>query len=277
MNIPQVIVANAAIAFGKLLEIFYLNKKTKPRISQSAFIEDNVKVGSDVSIFPNVYISENVDIGSNVVIYPGVFIGSGSKIGNDCLIYSNAAIRENVEIGNRVIIHSGAVIGSDGFRYEFDGKSHVKIPHVGKVIIEDDVEIGANTTIDRATTGKTIIGSGTKIDNLVQIAHNVSIGKNSIIVAQVGIAGSSKIGDNVVLAGQAGVADHVEIASGTIIAGQSGVGSSLKRGIYFGSPVLPHIQHKRALTVFKKLPELNDKINQLQEQLNRLNEKISAK
>jgi UDP-3-O-[3-hydroxymyristoyl] glucosamine N-acyltransferase len=223
--------------------------------------------GKEVSIHPFAYISDNVTIGRDTIIYPGVFIGEGTVIGDGCTIYANVTIREKVTVGNRVIIHSGSVIGSDGFGYVWEEGRHYKIPQVGGVIIGEDVEIGANVTIDRATTGNTIIGRGTKIDNLVQIAHNVTIGERSIIVAQVGIAGSSEIGNFVTLAGQVGIPDHVKIADGCIIGAQAGVMGNLSKGIYLGSPAMPHRDWLRSTALFSKLPELNRRIKELEEKV----------
>ena len=179
-------------------------------------------------------------------------------------------LREKVKIGNRVIVHSGSVIGSDGFGYVFEDGRHYKIPQVGGVIIEDDVEIGSNVSIDRATTENTIIGAGTKVDNLVQIAHNVTIGKNSLIIAQVGIAGSTEIGDFVTLAGQVGVADHATIESETMIGAQSGVRGNVVKGIYSGSPVMPHRDWLKAQAIFARLPELYKRVKELEEKIKEL-------
>ncbi len=269
----QLLVDNPKFVFAKLLRIFYTKPHTFKGISREAYISKTAKLGKNVIVYPFVFIDEEVEIGDNTVVYPFTFIGRESKIGQDCLIYSNVTIRESVQIGNRVIIHSGAVIGSDGFGYIFHEGKHEKIPQVGNVIIEDDVEIGAGTTIDRATTGSTFIGAGTKIDNLVQIAHNVKIGKNCIIVAQVGIAGSSKIGDGCILAGQVGVADHAEIEAGTIITAQSGVmPGKVERGVYSGSPIIPHREYYRIYALFQKLPEMHKKIKELEEKIKEMEE-----
>jgi len=197
-------------------------------------------------------------------------VGENTTVGKDCMIYPNVVLRENVKVGNKVIIHSGSVIGSDGFGYVFEEGRYHKIPQVGGVIIGDDIEIGSNVSIDRATTGNTIIGKGTKIDNLVQIAHNVKIGENTIIVAQVGIAGSTEVGDFVTLAGQVGIADHVKIGSGTVIGAQSGIASDLTKGFYTGSPALPHREWLRAHALFAKLPELYKKIKELEKKIKEL-------
>lgn len=268
LNKPQLVVENPQFVFAKLLELFYIKPHPIRGVSEKAFVSSSAKIGSNVTVSPFVYIDEDVEIGDGTVIYPLCFIGKGSSIGSQCLIYSNVTIREGVRIGNRVIIHAGTVIGSDGFGYIFYEGKHNKIPQVGGVIIEDDVEIGSCVTIDRATTGNTVIGKGTKIDNLVQIAHNVKIGRNCIIVAQVGIAGSSKVGDGCILAGQVGISDHVEIEPETIITAKSGVmPGKLTKGIYSGIPVFPHREWLKANAIFQKLPEIYKKIKELEEKI----------
>lgn len=233
-------------------------------ISKKAIIKD-VEIGKNVSIGDFCYISENVKIDDETIIYPNVFIGYDVKIGSNCIIYPNVTIYDRTEIGNNVIIHAGVVIGSDGFGYIEKDKKRIKIPQVGKVIIEDNVEIGANTTIDRATLGETIIGNGTKIDNLVQIGHNVKIGKNSVIVAQVGIAGSCSIGENVIIAGQAGIADHLTIEDEAIILAQAGVSKSVKRGsIVCGAPALEREKFLRERAFISRLEEIVERIKKLE-------------
>ncbi len=269
VQISQIRVKNPQYAFARLLELFYVKKPAPRGISSQAFIEEGVVgIGHDVTVFPFAYISKGAKIGDNTIIGPHVFIGEDTIIGNDCMIYPGVVIRERVSIGNRVIIHSGTVIGSDGFGYVFEEGRHYKIPQVGGVIIEDDVEIGANVTVDRATKGNTIIMKGTKIDNLVQIAHNVKIGPHSIIVAQTGIAGSSELGSGVILAGQVGVADHIKIGDGVKIGAQSGIMENLSSGTYFGTPTLPHREWFRLYALYKRLPELFKKIKELEEKLN---------
>lgn len=264
---PQIITKNPHYAFAQLLSRFYVKPYPCSGISKNAFVSDTAIMGQDITIYPFAYISDGVNIGSGTVIYPGVFIGENSSVGEKCLIYPNVAIREGVAIGSRVIIHANAVIGSDGFGYVFEEGMHQKIPQVGGVIIEDDVEIGANVTIDRATTGNTVIGKGTKIDNLVQIGHNVTVGKNVILVAQVGIAGSSKIGDGVILGGQVGVADHTTIEAGTMIGAKGGAMGEMKRNVYSGILPIPHREWLKAMAVFAKLPELHKKIKELEEKI----------
>ncbi len=264
----QIRVKNPQYAFARLLELFYVKKPAPGGISNQAIIEEGVEFGKELTVAPFAYISKGARIGNNTFIGAHVFIGEDTIIGDDCFIYPGVVIRERVSIGNRVIIHSGTVIGSDGFGYVFEEGRHYKIPQVGGVIIEDDVEIGANVTVDRATKGNTIIMRGTKIDNLVQIAHNVKIGPHSIIVAQTGIAGSSELGAGVILAGQVGVADHIKIADGVRIGAQSGIMEDLKPGTYFGTPTLPHREWFRLYALYKRLPELFKRIKELEERLN---------
>lgn len=268
LKIPFIIVKNPLYAFAQLLSYFYLKPPRFTGVHENAFVSKSAFIGENVTVYPFSYIDENAHIGSGTVIFTGVFIGENCSIGENCIIYPNVTIRERIKIGNNVIIHSGAVIGADGFGYVYEGGVHHKIPQVGGVIIEDNVEIGANVTIDRATTGDTVIGKGTKIDNLVQIGHNVKIGSNSILVAQVGIGGSSLIGENVVLGGQVGVSDHAVIESQTMIGAKSGVmPGRLQRGIYSGVPVMPHRDWLKAVSIFSRLPELYKEVKELKDRL----------
>ena len=270
IGIAQLRVSNPYLAFAKLLEHFYIKPAKPVGISGDALVSDKAKVGRDVSVFPFTYIADGVSIGDGSTIHPYVFIGEKTTIGENCIIHPHVTVRENVKIGKRVIIHSGTVIGSDGFGYVFEGGRHHKIPQVGGVIIEDDVEIGSNVSIDRATTGNTTIGRGTKIDNLVQIGHNVKIGSNSILVAQIGIGGSSEIGDYVTLGGQVGIADHTIIDSGTMVGAQSGIMGNIPKGAYSGSPAIPHRDWLKAQAIFAKLPGLHKKLKELEEKIKEL-------
>lgn len=276
MPITQLKVSNPHLAFAKLLEQFYVKPAKPIGVSRDAIISDTANIGANVSVFPYAFISNGVSIADNTVIHPFVFIGENTIVGEKCVIYPHVTLREKVKIGNRVIIHSGSVIGSDGFGYVFDEGRYHKIPQVGGVIIEDDVEIGSNVSIDRATTGNTVIGKGTKIDNLVQIAHNVKIGSNSILISQVGIAGSCEIGDFVTLAGQVGVADHTKVETGTIIGAQSGIMGDVKKGVYIGSPAIPYRDWFKAQAIFTKLPELHKHIRELEEKILALERRNSA-
>jgi UDP-3-O-[3-hydroxymyristoyl] glucosamine N-acyltransferase len=270
ITVTQLKVLNPYLAFAKLIEHFYVKPKKFSGIRDGSMIAEHSHIADDVTIFPLSYISDGVTIGSGTIIYPYVFIGENTIIGQQCVLFPHVTLSDSVRIGDNVIIHSGSVIGSDGFGYVFDEGIYHKIPQVGGVIIEDDVEIGSNVSIDRATLGNTVIGKGTKIDNLVQIAHNVKIGNNSVIVAQVGIGGSTEIGDFVTLAGQVGISDHSLIDSGTIIGAQSGIRGHVTKGTYIGSPALPQRDWMKAQAIVAKLPALHKKIKELEEKIREL-------
>jgi len=270
LEMPQIVHRNPQYAFANLLSHFHSSSREFQGISERAYIAAGAQIGDDVTIYPFAYIAEAASIGSHSVIYPGVFVGEKASVGEGCLIYANVTIREGITIGSRVIIHAGAVIGADGFGYVFEDGIHHKIPQVGTVSIEDDVEIGSNVTIDRATTGATVVGKGTKVDNLVQIGHNVHIGQNVILVAQVGIAGSAEIGDGVILAGQVGVADHAIIEAGTIVGAGTGVMGKLKQGVYFGWVAMPHRDCLKSQAVYARLPELKKKVQELELKMRQL-------
>lgn len=254
------IAKNPYLAFMEALKILRPQKiERKPGISKTAVC--NSLLNESVSVGDNCYIGFNVKIGKNSVVMPNVFIGDEVEIGENALIYPNVVIRENVKIGKNVIIHPGVVIGSDGFGYVQDKNRNIKIPQTGSVLIEDDVEIGANTTIDRATLGATVIGEGTKIDNLVQIAHNVRVGKHCIIVAQSGIAGSTSIGDFTTIAGQAGISGHLKLGSHVTVAAQAGVIGDIPDGETFsGYPARPHRAMMKVYAAMMRLPEILKKL-----------------
>lgn len=275
---PLIKTENPSLAFAKLVSYFAPDEtKIEPGIHPTAIIGENVKLGDNVSIQPYVVICDGVDIGDNTVLYAGVYIGHHTKIGSGCLIYPHVTIRERVTIGNNVIIHSGTVIGSDGFGYATVKGVHYKIPQIGTVYIEDDVEIGANVTIDRARFGKTHIKRGTKIDNLVQIAHNVEIGENSIVVAQSGISGSTVIGKGVILAGQSGVVGHITIGDNAIVAAQAGVTKSVSPGeVVSGYPAKPHNIAKRINACVQRLPSLYKCVKELQKRINEIEEELNT-
>ena len=274
---PLLCVNNPYLAFAKILTLFSQKPYQPKGIDPHAWISPTARLGQEVTIYPFVSIGDRCWIGDRVTIYPGVYVGEDSSIGEESVLYPNVSIYPGTVIGKRVILHSGVVVGADGFGYVKEGKKNVKIPQTGKVEIEDDVEIGANTTIDRATLGKTIIRRGVKIDNLVQVAHNVVIGEDSIIVAQVGIAGSTKIGSNVTLAGQVGVADHIEIGDNVMVGAQSGVGHDLvaNQG-YSGSPTLPLRNYLRAAIVYPKLPEMKKTLIEIEKRLKKIEETLSS-
>lgn len=262
LNIPQIVVDKPDIAFYKLIEIFYPDEKKEGFISDLAVVGKNVEIGKSSQIHEYVVIKDNVKIGKNCIIHPFCYIGENTQIGDNCILYPNVVIYKDTIIGNNVIIHANSVIAGDGFGYYQEDGKHKKIKHIGKVIIEDDVEIGANTTIDRAMLDETVIKKGTKIDNLVMIGHNCKVGQNTILVSQVGIAGSSKIGNNVILAGQVGVADHITIGDNVIVTAKSGVGSNLPPNGIYGSSIsaVEWKKWKRVIAILPKLPEILKKL-----------------
>jgi UDP-3-O-[3-hydroxymyristoyl] glucosamine N-acyltransferase len=238
-----------------------------PGIHATAVVDPSAKLAARASIQPHVVIEAGATIGDETVIGAGSYIGHETKIGSSCMIYPNVTIRERTIIGSRVIIHSGAVIGADGFGFEFVEGRYQKIQQIGIVQIDDDVEIGANATIDRARFGRTWIQEGVKIDNLVQIAHNVTIGKNSIIAAQTGISGSTRVGRKVMMAGQVGVIGHLTIEDNTVIAAQSGISKDLPGGAWFGSPAVPLPEAKRQIAWIHRLGKLFDRVKALEKKL----------
>lgn len=267
--------ANPSLAFAKLISSIIPQDKKVVGIHPSAVISKEAKLGKDVSIGAYTVVEDKVIIGDNTTIYPGCFVGSHTSIGEGSLIYPHVSIRERISIGKRVIIHSGTVIGSDGFGFATIEGLHHKIPQVGTVEIGDDVEIGSNVSIDRARFDKTVIGKGTKIDNLVQIAHNVVIGENSVIVAQAGISGSTAIGKGVILAGQVGIVGHVNIGDGVVVAAQSGVSKSIPAHTQvWGYPAKPFKLAKRINACIQRLPNLYKRIEQLQRKIEELEKKI---
>jgi len=267
---PIIRTQNPYFSFLQVLKVFHPSCETLAEgIHTSAIIDETTKLGANARIGACVVIDKKCRIGENVSIYPGVVIGPEVEIGKNTIIYANVVLREQVRIGNDVIIHSGTVIGSDGFGFAKEGQRYHKIPQVGTVVIEDDVEIGANCTIDRATLGQTIIHKGVKLDNLIQVAHNVEIGENTVIAAQTGISGSTKIGKNAVIGGQVGFVGHIEIGDNTTIGAQSGVSKSLPpNSVYFGYPARPIMQAKREEAALRKLPDLLKKISELETKLN---------
>ncbi|MCF7887190.1 MAG: UDP-3-O-(3-hydroxymyristoyl)glucosamine N-acyltransferase [Candidatus Omnitrophica bacterium] len=271
---PLIKTDNPSVAFAKVINLILGQSRKHPQgISPSSLIDKDAKVASSASIGPFTFIEEGAEIGEGSIIYGGCFIGHKVKIGKRCLIYPNTTIREKTEIGDSVIVHSGTVIGSDGFGFEVSDGIRQKIPQIGIVKIEDNVEIGANVTIDRARFDKTTIGQGTKIDNLVQIAHNVIVGKDCVIIAQVGISGSTIVEDGVILAGQAGIVGHIKIGERAIVAAQAGVTKSVAaKTKVSGYPAKPHRQAAKVNACLQKLPELNKKVKELENKIKSLEE-----
>jgi len=267
---PVIQVKNPRLAFAQVLELFAPQPPRLSGIHSTVLIGVNVEMGKDVTMGPYTVLGDGVKLADNVYISSEVYLGNNVKIGKGSFIHPRVTILDNTIVGEKVIIHSGTVIGSDGFGFakKEDG-SYYKIPQVGKVVIEDEVEIGANVAIDRATIGETRIGSGCKIDNLVHIAHNVTLGRNVAIVGLVGISGSSTIGDGVILAGQAGVTDHVRIGNNTIVAAKSGVTKNIGPNQFVsGFPARPHSKQKRVKAIINQLPRLLERVRKL-EKMNR--------
>ena len=268
---PLIRVKSTTLALARMLAIFHPAARPAPGVHPTAFVGPEARLGSGVHVGANAVVKNGASIGDRSVIDAGAVVGEGVVIGADCFVHSNATLYHGITLGNHVVVHSGTVIGSDGFGYVQDGKTRVKIPQVGTVVIEDDVEIGANVAIDRSTLGATVIKRGTKIDNLVQIAHNVVIGENTVVCGLVGISGSVTIGDNVTLAGQVGMADHVTIGSNATVGAQSGVSKDLEGGQYYlGSPAVPIGLASRQYAVWAKLPELSKRVRELEKQLEEL-------
>ena len=266
-NATLIRVENARAAMGQLLALVAkAMNPAKQGVEQPCFISEGVVVPEDAYIGAFAYIGKNVQLGKGVQIYPHAYVGDNVRIGDNTILYSGVKIYYNCLVGKDCILHAGVVIGSDGFGFEPDTKGvNQKLPQIGNVVIEDDVEIGANTTIDRAMMGTTIVRCNAKLDNLVQIGHNVEVGQSDFLCAQVGVAGSSKIGSHCILAGQVGVAGHLEIADGCVFGAQSGIPSTVKKaGMYQGSPIIDAMNWRRSIVGFKQLPDLIKKIQDLE-------------
>jgi UDP-3-O-[3-hydroxymyristoyl] glucosamine N-acyltransferase len=263
------------LAFAKAVGLLTHTTPPPRGVDRLSAVAPSAKLGADVSVGPFVVVGDGAVIGSRSIVFPNAVIGPGAVIGDDCVVHSHVSIRERVQIGHRVILQDGAVIGSDGYGFvrQADG-THLKIPQHGDVVIEDDVEIGANTTIDRPAVGETRIGAGTKIDNLVQIAHGVVVGKRVLFAAQVGIAGSTTIEDDVVLAGQVGVAGHLRIGQGVVATAQTGVPNSVDAGTMIsGYPAIPNREWLKASAIFRQLPALKKRVAELEDRLAELEAK----
>lgn len=274
--IPSLSVADPDYAFGCVAE-HLLGDSRRPAagVHPTAVVAKSARLGANVSIGAGTVVEEDASIGDNSVIHPQVYIGRAAVIGPDALLYPQVVVREKCQLGARVILHSGTVIGSDGFGYATQKGVHRKIPQVGIVVLEDDVELGANVTVDRARFGRTVIGKGTKIDNLVQIGHNVVVGQGCLLVSQAGIAGSTRLGNHVVMAGQSGLIGHLEIGDGAIITAQSGLTKDVPPGgIMSGSPASERRTHLKELAALSKLPEALQEIRRLQKELDDLKKKL---
>lgn len=270
-----IVVDDPRLALALALEVIYEEERVDPGIQAGALVAETARVAASSHIGASAHICEDVEIGEKTAIHPFVYVGRGVKIGSDCVIHPHVTIYPGVVLGNRVIVHANTVLGSDGFGYAADGGCHRKIRQVGSVFVEDDVEIGANAAIDRATLGETRIKKGTKIDNLVHIAHNVVIGTDCLIVAQVGIAGSTEIGENVTIAGQAGLVHHIKIGSGSFIGAQSGVTRSFPdKSTISGYPARDHKRTMKGYAAVARLPLLLEELKKINERLERLEKTV---
>ena len=268
-------VPNAYESIAKLLQIYEASKPKKTGVASQAYIAPSAKLGNNCYVGPFAYVGEGAEIGDGCQIYPHAVVGDNVKIGSNCIFYPNTTIYQGCKIGNNVTIHAGSVIGADGFGFAPGANGYDKIPQIGIVVIEDNVEIGANTCVDRSTMGATVIHKGVKLDNLVQVAHNVEIGENTVMSAQVGIAGSTKVGSWCMFGGQVGLAGHITIGDKTFLGAQSGVPGSLKGGEeLIGTPPMNPRQYFKSQAIFRRLPDMYKDLNDAKKKIEELNEKI---
>ena len=269
-------VDNAYESLAKLLNLYEMSKPKKQGIDSLAYIAPSAKIGENVYIGAFAYIGENAVIGDNTQIYPHTFVGDGVKIGNGCLLYSNVNVYHDCRIGNNCILHAGCVIGADGFGFAPSSEGYEKIPQIGIAIIEDDVEIGANTCVDRATMGATVIHKGVKLDNLIQIAHNVEVGSHTVMASQVGIAGSTKVGEWCMFGGQVGLAGHIKVGDKVGIGAQAGVPGNIKSNEkIMGTPAINAKNFMKSSAVYKKLPEMYAALNSMQKEIEELKKQLN--
>lgn len=268
-------VPNAYESIAKLLQIYEASKPKKTGVAPQAYIAPSAKLGNNCYVGPFAYVGEGAEIGDGCQIYPHAVVGDNVKVGSNCIFYPNTTIYQDCKIGNNVTIHAGSVIGADGFGFAPGADGYDKIPQIGIVVIEDNVEIGANTCVDRSTMGATVIHKGVKLDNLVQVAHNVEIGENTVMSAQVGIAGSTKVGSWCMFGGQVGLAGHITIGDKTFLGAQSGVPGSLKGGEeLIGTPPMNPRQYFKSQAIFRRLPDMYKDLNDAKKKIEELNEKI---
>ena len=272
------VVDDADLAVAKVLGLFAPPVPRPPEgIDPAARVANSASLGQGVAVGANAFVGERARVGARTVLHPGVYVGDDAVVGDDCVLFPNVVVRERVTLGSRVVVHAGSVLGSDGFGYRWDGTRHAKVPQIGTVVVEDDVEIGSCVCVDRAKFAATRIGRGTKIDNLVQIAHNVQVGPHCIIVGHVGIAGSAKLGAGVVLGGQVAVRDHVSIGDGTMVAATSAIAEDVPpKSFMSGTPALPHRQSLREQAAMRRLPDLVVQVRKLQEEVEALKKKLEG-
>ena len=269
-------VNNAYESLAKLLNLYEMSKPKKTGIDPLAYIAPTAKIGENVYIAPFACVGDNAEIGDNTSLHPHATVGSGAKVGHDCILYPHVTVYHDCRVGNHCILHAGSVVGADGFGFAPSPEGYEKIPQIGIVVLEDNVEIGANTCIDRATMGATIIRKGVKLDNLIQIAHNVEVGSHTVMASQVGIAGSTKIGEWCMFGGQVGVAGHIKVGNKVNMGAQSGVHSSIKDGeALIGTPPMPLKGYFKSSAVFRKLPEMYLELNSLKKEIEELKKQLN--
>jgi UDP-3-O-[3-hydroxymyristoyl] glucosamine N-acyltransferase len=275
-RIPHIKIENPYLAFTKVVTLLSVGTRDYFGVSPEAFVHPDARVHPECAVYPFVYVGKGAEVKHKAVLYPGVYLGDGAIVGEESILYPNVTVMDRCIIMDRVIIHGGTVIGADGFGFAHEGDKQVKFPQVGIVVIEDDVEIGSNCSIDRAALGETRIHRGVKMDNLVQIGHNVVVEEDSILVAQVGISGSTHIGKKVVLAGQAGLVGHITVGDGAIVTAKAGVYKDIGPGeVMSGFPMMPHKKWLRAMPVVAKLPELKKEIDALKKRIEQLEKKTA--
>jgi len=275
-NKNLLITKNPYLAFAKVVDLMMNPEEVYPgTVDDSARVSDSAEIASNVTVYPFVFIGGNTNVGNNVVLYPGVYVGDNCQIGKDTIIHPNTVLHKGTIIGERVVIHSNSVIGCSGYGYAPDGSTYFKIPQIGITVIEDDVDIGANTTINRAVLGETRIRRGTKIDSEVMIAHNVEIGEDVLVTSQVGIAGSVQIGNNVILAGGSGIAGHIKVGDNVKVGGWTGVTNDLPSGgTFLGTPAIEIERMRKCYMIIQKLPEMRETVKDLQRKIKQLEEKL---
>jgi len=272
--------ANPYLAFAKISTLFHPPREAVPEVAPGAVVDESARVHPSAQVMPLAYVGPGVEVGARTILHPGVVLAEGSRVGEDCILYPNVVVRERCVVGNRCILQPGAVVGADGFGFAFDmegedgsGPRHYKVPQAGTAELEDDVEIGANACVDRATLGRTLVAKGAKIDNLVQIAHNVEVGPLSLLAAQTGIGGSTRLGMGVACAGQVGLVGHIEVGDGARLGAQAGVSNDVPAGeTYTGYPAGPHAEWLRQMAGVKKLPELLKQVRELEREVKKLKE-----